>query len=1128
VRSELFKHQPHPNQFVVHFGKSPAAVQPDTIFSGRICFPAPSHVTFRTFQSRRCDSQMECIKMGRSSVPGRCCALPSSAIQRVFGAFSLALCLCISPHTLAATYYIDVVTGSDNWSGLQPNRIGVPASDGPWQTLGRLTSVTLLPGDLVRLKCGQRWGETLKITQSGTVSAPISVNSYPDGCTTPPMMDGTVAIPSHSWSLARGSIYRATLPMNLVNNGQLDRSIAGWYAWASAGIAAIAHNSACPGSVGGCLVMTSSPSGWSLAIGPSFPIQGGLPHTLTFQAMVPAGVTVIANIRRSGPTNYDSAGVQHSFTGTGGWQNVSLPFKPTASMPNARFDLTVATTNTTVRLRAVQVSPVTSDPVQLLMGGRAVQVAHHPNRGFNTAVPKSMYLRNAADGNRVTHANGTGSTYLTTGPDLVLPTGASLTPGLVAHMRSDNWHIDRRPITGVAGARLHFDTPTTYPFMLDWGYYLTGAAWMLDASDEWFYDTSSKSLTVWMPDGAAPANRLAFSHLSVGIDLTSTRFVTVTGLAVRGTVTGVSLFRTTRATLSNVTIEDTVGAGIDAKNSYASRIENSRISRTGLDAIEGTGVVGVPASSLTVSGNTISDSGVLVVGGNVVSLPSPSIAAIQTGADAVITRNTIRRAGYHGIRTYGTDGSVTSNYVSEACLVLDDCGGIYASWTGNRAIISGNLVEGVRGDFSGTPYNGTRAVGIYIDEHAQQIQISNNTVRDADYGIQIHNAFSNTITGNTLFGNRRLQLWMQEQSRSLRADGDIYSNAVSNNVFVPTAGGPSVLHESYFNSTWDFGTYSGNTYSALLSSSIVSEIWATGSAAFTFPEWRSAVANGSARNSDSTGREVTPSGYAAFRSTGPNAVPNGSLSNGRVGWSYWNRTAPFGQLYVETCTVGPCLRFVAGSTVSLLSSPNFPVTQDQWYRVSFDARSGAAGQGIAVIVREGGGGSASYESVMGPSSTFNGSTTWTRYSFVFKATRSVRVDDPLTGGLGTRVDFERVQPGNTLSVANLEMVPLSPVEVGLRIEMLTNPNTSATIDVDCPTRATAPTLCAQFVRFSDGAAVSWPYRLSPLGKEVMFTRDPTLLDADRDGIPDAQDSCPNTTSGSGTKANGCAIGQAGS
>lgn len=1124
MRSEFFQHQPNPKQCLFDFGKVLAAIQPDTTFRRRICFPAPSHDTFRTSQSRRCDSQMECINMGRSSVPGRCSALPRSALQLIARNLPLLLWLCISPQTLAATYYIDLDTGSDAWSGLQPNRIGVPANDGPWQTLGRLANATLQPGDTVRLKCGLRWGETLKITQSGTAAAPIRINSYPDGCTTPPVMDGTVTIPSHSWSVLRGNIYRATLPVNLVTNGQLDRSTAGWYAWASSGSASVAYNAACPSGVGGCLVMTSSPSGWSLAIGPSFPIRASLQHTLTFQAMAPAGVVVVASIRRSGPT-YDTAGVSYSFTGTGNWQSVALPFKPTTSMPNARFDLAVATTNTTVRLRNVQVTPTTSDPIQLLMTGRAIQVAHHPNRGFNPAVPKSMYLRNAADGNRVTNVNGTGSTYLTTGPDLVLPSGASLAPGIVAHMRSDNWHVDRRPITSVAGSRLHFDTPTTYPFMMDWGYYLTGAAWMLDAPDEWFHDKGTRTLTVWMPDSAAPGDRVAFSHLPVGIDLTSTSFVTVTGLAVRGTQTGVSLFRTTSVTLSGITIEDTVGAGIDAKNSYASRIENSRISRTGLDAIEGTGVVGIQAASLTASGNTISDSGVLVVGGNVVSLPSPSIAAIQTGANAVITRNTIRRAGYHGIRTYGTDGSITSNYVSEACLVLDDCGGIYASWTGNRAIISGNLVEGVRGDFSGTPYNGTRAVGIYVDEHAQQIQITNNTVRDADYGIQVHNAFSNTITGNTLFGNRRLQLWMQEQSRSLRADGDIYGNAVSNNVFVPTAGGPSVLHESYFNSTWDFGTYSGNTYSALLSSGIVSEIWATGSAAFTFPEWRSAVANGSARNLDVAGREVTPSGYAAFRSTGTNVVPNGALANGRVGWSYWNKTAPFGQLYVETCSVGPCLRFVAGSTVSLLSSPNFPVTQDQWYRVSFDARTGAAGQGIAVIVREGGGGSASYESVMGPSSTFNGSTTWTRYSFVFKATRSVRVDDPLTGGLGARVDFERVQPGNTLSVANLEMVPLSPVEVGLRIEMLTNPSIDATIDFDCPTRSTAPTLCAQFVRFSDGAAVNWPYRLTPLGKEVLFTRDPTLLDTDRDGIPDAQDSCPNTPSGAGTKANGCAISQ---
>lgn len=648
---------------------------------------------------------------------------------------------------------------------------------------------------------------------------------------------------------------------------------------------------------------------------------------------------------------------------------------------------------------------------------------------------------------------------------------------------------------------------------------------MLDSSDEWFYEPGSKVITAWMPDGANPGARVSVGHIATGIDVSDTRHVIVQGLAVRGTTVGISLFRATYVTVSGVRVEDTDGVGINVKSTTYCRIEDSTIARTGLDAIEGTGVGGVHATFLTVQGNTISDSGVLVVGDSIVSLPVYSVAAIQTGANAVISRNTIRRTTYHGIRTYGEDASISQNYIGEACLVLDDCGAIYTSWTSNRSSVTGNLIEGVRGDFSGTPYLGTRAVGIYIDEHGQQITATGNTVRDADYGIQIHNASGNTVSGNTLFGNRRLQLWMQEQSRSVRADGDIHLNVVSNNTFVPTTGGPSVLHESYFASTWDFAAYTGNTYSALLSPRVISEIWASGNASFTFAEWRAATVNGTPRTSDANGREVTSSGYAAFRSLGGNIIPNGAITNANIGWSTWNKTAPFGQLYVETCTVGPCLRYVAGSTVSLMSSPSFSVTKDQWYRVSFDARVGVTGQGISVLVREGGGGSAGYESVMGPSSTFNGTTAWTRYNFIFKATRSVSVDDPSTGSLGARVDFERIQASQTLAVANLEMVPLSPVEVGLRIEMVTNPSPVAVLDVDCPVRATQPTLCSQFVRLNDSAPVTWPYRLSPLGREVLFTRDQSLLDTDRDGIPNSQDLCQSTPANAGVKANGCAIGE---
>ena len=100
--------------------------------------------------------------------------------------------LFLSPGTVfSATYYIDSARGSDSWSGYYSAPVGNPATDGPWQSLAKLSSFPLKPGDTVALRCGAKWTETLKIPASGTSSAGINVTSYPADCQgLPPTIEG--------------------------------------------------------------------------------------------------------------------------------------------------------------------------------------------------------------------------------------------------------------------------------------------------------------------------------------------------------------------------------------------------------------------------------------------------------------------------------------------------------------------------------------------------------------------------------------------------------------------------------------------------------------------------------------------------------------------------------------------------------------------------------------------------------------------------------------------------------------------------------------------------------------------------------------------------------------------------
>lgn len=1044
------------------------------------------------------------------------------SVASTVAALALAAWVTI-PSGHCATYYVDSEQGKDTWSGQLPDPITGTNPNGPWQSLARLTTATFSPGDQILLRCGRNWGETLRIGQSGTLSAPIRIGSYPATCSARPLIDGAAAVPSHAWTTTDGKVWATSLPFNLVPNGALDKSVTGWNHWSVYGDHSMSYLATCPLGVAGCLSYRAASQSWGLATSPMFAVTTGQTYLVRFSAQAASGVHFGAAVRRGVPP-YDNLG-SWNFTADGTWQTYFLSIPRGYSTPYARFDLYVPDPGSRVYLRDVFVAPAIPRPGHLFASDSALRPAHHPNIGYDPLKTTSVYLRNAADADTVaTPFGGSGSTYIDVGSDLALPSGGTLSAGLTAHIRSENWNLDRRAIAGVAGKRLTLDKPTTYPFRAKWGWFLTGAPWMLDSPGEWSFDGTASTLSVWMPDNSRPDGRLAISRLDTGIDLASRSYVTVDGIAVRGTTTGMSLRGATAVVVRNAGVEDVGGEGIDVKGSISCSLDNVSLARTGLDAIAGTGAGQPNATGLTVQNSSITDSAVRFDGQRVLSLPAPARAAIDAGTQATVRGNTISGAGYLGIRVYGAS-VIERNAISNACLSLDDCGGIYVSHTANGTTIADNLVNGVRGTTDGNPFAETRTAAIYLDERARDISVTDNTLVDADYGIHVHNAAYNLIQGNVLYGNRRFQIWLQEQSAIDQAGGDVVSNTITNNQFFPTTGNPSVQQETELGTPVHFATYRGNAYSALLSPTIVSELWPAASAAYTFPQWQAAASNGVIRANDLAGRVMSPGGYAAFSATGGNIVPNGDLSHGRTGWGSWNQTLPLGSLLLETCTIGPCLRVVAGSTVTLVTSPNFSVVKDQWYRVSFDARTLAVGQSFAVLPRRGGGGTAGYDRLMSAPETYVGNGNWTRYAFTFKSQLSVTANDPVTQELGARVDFFNIQPGQSLQLANLEMVPLSPVDAGLKTAIMTNPSPANAASLACPDETANPSLCPQYVRFADGTPVSWPLALPALGREIVYTQNKALLDSDGDGVPDSQDRCPTTLVGMAVRANGCAITQ---
>ena len=83
----------------------------------------------------------------------------------------------------AATYYVDNSAGSDGNSGT--------STSAPWQSLGKVNSVTFQPGDVVNFKRGGTWTGTLTISSSGVSGNPVTFQDYGTG--NPPLLRRSTA-----------------------------------------------------------------------------------------------------------------------------------------------------------------------------------------------------------------------------------------------------------------------------------------------------------------------------------------------------------------------------------------------------------------------------------------------------------------------------------------------------------------------------------------------------------------------------------------------------------------------------------------------------------------------------------------------------------------------------------------------------------------------------------------------------------------------------------------------------------------------------------------------------------------------------------------------------------------------
>ena len=717
---------------------------------------------------------------------------------------------CFIHSVNAQTYYVDATLGNDQGPGSQLQ---------PWKTITKVNSSRFLPGDFILFKCGEVWREQLDIPGSGTSEAPITFTKYGDNCdkSNAPVIDGSDIV--SGWVPFGENIFVADAQIwkhtgNLITNSAFNFNYSPWTVWSTNSDATREFLADCNLS-GGCLSFTSGLESSDNHIGSNkFSKKKGFIYKVDFSVFADEIVeNVRVQVRVAGNPDWSLAGLNESLTASTDIEKYSYTFEATTTAETMLF-VYLPLGQKKIYLDDIKVTPVTqeyADVKQVFVDGKYLNRAQHPNTGTGYWLIDEDSIPGV---DKFTGADFLKDAQLSqiAEEDLV---GAGI------QLRTMNWMIEDHTVTGLdlTGEipTLLLDSTTKYFIRKDIGYYLDNKLWMLDSPGEWFYDSATRKLYVWLENGVDPiAHKVEVSYRDQGVKVMAGKDIFLSGLQIKNIGSeGILLQDSLNCAVQGTVITDSGRVGIHAESSDGTTLTGNVIVNSVNEGVQ----VG-KSDAVIVSGNHIENSGT-------VGSPKNSLAAIHftsNSNNAIINNNTVLNSGYIGIR-FLRETSINNNVIEKSCMVLDDCGAIYTFTGANdeplyNSEIIGNIIVDVIGNSDGVQNPSMRA-GIYLDNVANGISMQDNTIVNADRGVFFHAAYSNNLQGNTFFGNRISQVYMAEQG--LWADpGQMQGNTITDNIFFPLNFAESIeLKGLYYNI--NFGFFDENRYSDFYNDKIIFE-----------------------------------------------------------------------------------------------------------------------------------------------------------------------------------------------------------------------------------------------------------------------------------------------------------------
>lgn len=459
---------------------------------------------------------------------------------------------------------------------------------------------------------------------------------------------------------------------------------------------------------------------------------------------------------------------------------------------------------------------------QLLVNGVRQTLARTPNVGKGDfTAPNSRYARIQQDGNGTTLNIASGvvspSNDINGATVFSRNNNSDLTEYRVSSMNTQGTQLTLSHVSELDDWGVYNEGPLPKNF----GYWLENKLWMLDSPGEWYFDAANHKLYVWLsnssspntiPPGSSTPPLIVAASQANGIVADNVYGFTLSNITVQDTRSdGIAMNHTHDATLDNLLVFRAGRRGISMAGSQNNVIRNSFVDRS---VKEGIWLGHVSNSAPAVAPLSQQSTNVSILSTQITNSGKGGHAAgVRLGEGGSFSGNVVNGSSSAGILAM-RGNTIENNQVLNTCTDFDDCGGIYVAQPpedptkitpmtatiaqlpltdvklASNVVINNNVVNGGTGSTDGVPTNnGTDTRGIYLDDYANNVTVTNNYVSGMQHGIMLHRASNNSIRGNLMLNNRANNLLLQEDP-VLSVDGKtsytgkMVGNVINGNAFV--------------------------------------------------------------------------------------------------------------------------------------------------------------------------------------------------------------------------------------------------------------------------------------------------------------------------------------------------------